>query len=884
MNAEKIRQMKNDIINTIITKKSLITKCIIVFILMFFFIRIGVDIIVSSADSKTNVKNSSSNSRIIQLKSDNKYSKKVDNMTFEIECSLNNRAKLYSYAEVKINITNKGEYFAGIAQVGIPQNKEGTLYTKDFDIAADGNNTILMYVPINIMAQKINCEILDRSGKTILKKNIDLKIYSQDTLLVGVLADKPESVNYIASENNSKYFYFDKTTVPTDYRALDTIDILIINKYNINLLSRMQFNAITDWVKNGGTVIIGTGQGAGTYLGYFSKTYNMIASGVQNVEISFLDRNKNEISEIVKEKIISDNYEIDETIWNNFWTAFDSGNYNNQSNGIEVGPVSESKTANMAIISAYYESIKNCWLKTNVAEISIENGVTIESASSIPIIQSLVDGKGKIIVASFDLAVSEKYSEIRSQISSTMYTYASVENKTLYNKFLESILGSTKGKTPKTIVYIVILVIYFIAMLTLIIVFNVKNKTRKLLSVVPILSCALCLLFAIMGIGTKINKLHSSHLSITEINSNGRAQSEKFFDITVPVNKIYKLKLKDKNDVYSANTSTSDVTLVSSENDTFNTYVTSKEQGVDIRFDGISTFDTKTFKTNGDVETNEKFIAEINCWNNEYTGVVQNKTNSDFEYVFVVTKTAVLYMGSLDKNEKYKGGTIKHKNYTSLDELEYIIPSLMGQSSKNRNSLDSKGKVTPNGITRAMQYYLISNSIAGKNKAYVFAITKESNDIFDQEKITEEGIDIVTSIIDVNYTTNSQKYIPNICTSDITFEFGNYNYSSSTGSVYVVKNTVADYNIGKSENIVSLQYIPDGNEDKKDSRNFKGKICFWNYTTKKYEEVFTSSEEKTITNLKNYIGSNKIIKIKFDVETDADTGCNLPIIAAVVTK
>ena len=71
-----------------------------------------------------------------------------------------------------------------------------------------------------------------------------------------------------------------------------------------------------------------------------------------------------------------------------------------------------------------------------------------------------------------------------------------------------------------------------------------KNKTKKMLIVLPIYSCLVCIVFACMGIGTRISKLHSSHLSITQLQENGRAQVEKFFDITVPVNKIYKLKLK----------------------------------------------------------------------------------------------------------------------------------------------------------------------------------------------------------------------------------------------------------------------------------------------------------------------------------------------------
>lgn len=882
MDKENKLKVNNSFVNTIMSKNNII-RYLIVFILMFIFFRIGIDIIVSSADTKKDNVEDVNNSKHIVLKNNSAVTKKADDMSIQIECGLNNKAKMYSFVEIKVTIDNQGDYFAGVLQVGIPQNKEGTLYTKDFDIAANSKDTIEMYIPINIMSHKIHCEILNRSGKTVTKCNIDLKVYDQNTFMVGVLADKPKQVNYIALEKNSTYFYFDKDTIPIDYRALDAIDILIINRFDIKLLSRNQYIAITDWISNGGTLVLGIGEGAGAYLGYFATSYNMVASGFDEIEISFVDRNKNEIFDILREKIVEDNYEIDETIWDNFVNACKSGTYTNTSDGIEVGLVSEQKKANMAVISAYYEVVRRYWLKTDVAKISIENGVTIESSSSIPILQSLVDGKGKIIVASFDLALNDNYSALKEQISSTICSYASVENKTIYNKFLESILGSSKGKVPNTLVYIVILITYIVAIIVTYIIMNTKKKTKKLLIVLPIYTAFVCMLFMFLGIGTRISKLHSAHIIVKELKENGRAKVEEYFNVTVPVNKIYKLKLKEKNEVYAISTSTDNNALVSTDNDKFSTYLTSKEQGIDIRFDGISTFGTKTFLSNYEEENDEKFDVSLNCWDNSYSGVIQNKTKEDFDYVFIITKTAVLYFGDLDKNEKVSEKNIKHKNYTSLDELETIIPLLMDKSADNRSSLDSKGKVTPNGITRAMQYYMISGGISGMSQGCVFAIKKNRKSIFDEKNIYEEGIDIVTYLFDVNYSVSSQRYIPNICISDITFEFGNYNYSSTTGSVFVVKNTIADFAIEKEVNIVSMKFLSGSNESKENNRNFKGKVCFWNYTTKKYDEIFSSSEDKTITDLKNYTGSNKIIKIKFDVDSD-ETGCNLPMISAIVTK
>ena len=79
----------------------------------------------------------------------------------------------------------------------------------------------------------------------------------------------------------------------------------------------------------------------------------------------------------------------------------------------------------------------------------------------------------------------------------------------------------------------------------------------------------------------------------------------------------------------------------------------------------------------------------------------------------------------------------------------------------------------------------------------------------------------MTSLFDINYSVGAQRYIPNICISDITFEFGNYNYSSTTGSVFVVKNTIADFTIDKNASIVSMKFLSDSNENKENNRNFK---------------------------------------------------------------
>ncbi len=871
----------NNKINTIISNRFKV-RHIIVFILLCIFICLNSTLSTSYADEKS--KNKSQSNRYINLDKENIIKGKIDNLEVNISCSLNGNVKMYAFTQIKVELKNSGEFFAGIMQVGIPQSEEGILYTKNFEVSASGTKTMSMYLPVNIQTDSIRFEILDRTGKKLLEQNIKTIVHSQDKILVGILAPDPTAINYIASESNSTYFYFNKDTIPADYRALDAVNILIINRYEISQLSVGQYVAITDWVRNGGTLVFGTGDGAAGFLGTFAGKFGMNIAGVQDIEISFVDKPKTEMEELVRAKLVEDGYSIEEQIWNNFWTAYSAGNYENKSEGIEIGPVSNKKVANMSIISAYLELANKYWLTTKVAEIKVDNGIIIESSASVPILQSLIHGQGKVMVASFDLAaVDASFIGLREQISSSILAYAAVEDKTIFNTFLTSILGSAKGKVPNTIIYIIILGLYVVLTLFTIIVLNLKNKTKKLFAAIPLYTLIVCGLFGIMGMGTRINKLHSSYFNIKELKPEGKAEVEKYFDVTLPENKIYKLRLQEKKDIYNVNITNRNTSLVSSDNDTYNTYVTAGNKGVDVRFDGISTFDTKTFSTSETIDTTDVFEVALNCWENEYGGSIVNKTATDFEYVFIVTKSAVLFAGEMDKGVKVNETKFKRKNYTSYDELEYIIPELMDKKANNNNSLDAKGRITPNGITRTMQYYIMSRGLSGVNKGCIFAVAKNTSDMFVDNKIKEEGINIVTSEFDVNYIAGEQRYIPNVCLSDLTFELGNYNYSTTTGSIYVVNNTIADYRIGDNVTLNSLNFITTSNYQKETSRNFEGKVSFWNYNANKYEEVFDSSKDKKITDFTNYLGGNNTIKMKFEVKSDG-IGYNVPMISAVVTQ
>ena len=198
------------------------------------------------------------------------------------------------------------------------------------------------------------------------------------------------------------------------------------------------------------------------------------------------------------------------------------------------------------------------------------------------------------------------------------------------------------------------------------------------------------------------------------------------------------------------------------------------------------------------------------------------------------------------------------------------------------NSINAKGEITVSGITRILQYYMITNGIGGNDEGCLLAITKSQDKLFVNNDINEEGINVIATTIAVNYTSGKEKYVPNICKDDISFEMGNYYYSTTTNTVQLMDTVIAEYVLDKKENIKSLEFVNSSSKNSVQDTTFKGRVSLWNYKTNKYDEVYSSGQEVNLITMDGYISSSKVIKLKFQVG-EGSSGCTLPIISAIIT-
>lgn len=196
------------------------------------------------------------------------------------------------------NNGEKGEDFTGIVQVVFStpyfpgpggQNSVNCAYNTEITLHAQGKKQFTITVPDFTVENRIQkglgqCALnfIDEGGNLIqsisLEKVFD---YPVKEISVGVLSDNFEGLQYMSMDGrrnrvyNSGFCTLNLIGLNNDniHEKLDELYFLIIDQFNVSLLSEENIQAIQDWVKDGGWLIIGTGEYAEQTLSGFDKDF-----------------------------------------------------------------------------------------------------------------------------------------------------------------------------------------------------------------------------------------------------------------------------------------------------------------------------------------------------------------------------------------------------------------------------------------------------------------------------------------------------------------------------------------------------------------------------------------------------------------------------------
>lgn len=253
----------------------------------------------------------------------------------EVTYGIDGKYKVNRSTPVNIKISNNGEDFDGEIQIQTDSfnTKQYDLYTQNLIIAK--NTTKNLVIPANIL-NTFNVKIISKENKTIYENQFRVTSgrVGLNEVLVGVLTEDFNGLNYLSNIqlDNAKGLNvkllpikISEKIIGDNAKSIELLDMIIINNYDTSKLTVEQIQSIDNWIKRGGTLIIGTGDNGhkvinsinnkilkGQFSGTIKKVLRLddeiipiegISMDIENITPMYFDDGNNIIiGNIVKEK------------------------------------------------------------------------------------------------------------------------------------------------------------------------------------------------------------------------------------------------------------------------------------------------------------------------------------------------------------------------------------------------------------------------------------------------------------------------------------------------------------------------------------------------------------------------------------------------------
>lgn len=225
------------------------------------------------------------------------------NATYGIE----GKYKGSSSIPVNVDVSNNTEKdIKGTVEVRVNSTYSNTYDAYAKEVVIGNGKTEHITIPINLGEENKKATVLFlEKDKEVAKKKILIdsgRVLDYD-LFMGTLTDDFNGISYLSDMNfeydNSKFGDLGDgkvTNVPLSLDQLggnignfEALDVIVINNFSISKLQEIHYKNLDNWVKNGGTLIIGTGVNASkTVNGISNQLLDLTVDGKEDKNINIL--------------------------------------------------------------------------------------------------------------------------------------------------------------------------------------------------------------------------------------------------------------------------------------------------------------------------------------------------------------------------------------------------------------------------------------------------------------------------------------------------------------------------------------------------------------------------------------------------------------------
>lgn len=744
-----------------------------------------------------------------------------------VEYGFDGRYKIGNNIPIFIEVKNGNNDIEGELQIKIPiAQNQYNIYSQTINLPKESKKDFIIAIPFVEVSNEIEV-IIEQKNKQLSSKKVRIENgrLLQNQKLVGILSDDFSSLSYfnkikiegndtnkgVSNSNNIELdmvsVKLTKDNIGENYKALDALDILVIDNFDTSSLSKNQYEAIKEWVESGKMLVIGTGSN-------YSKTLSLFKDDFINAKI--------------------------------------------------VG----TETKRLNSLNEYINNYSIEALNKEVLNINIKNGEVLLKEGNTPIVSKLSKKDGVIILSGIDLGIEPfiGWSSrdvfisklISSNIPKMLKEVGGEGRRNNYN--LNNILNTMPKEKLPNIRNISILFIVYIMIIGPLGYFILKrfNKRDYIWVTVPVIALVFSIFIYTIGSTTRISKPFSNLFSITVMEDKESIDTKVYTSIISP----------SKNNLYVEEPEGVDLEFINDSNQyNRNTELNEENKKINLKviYDGNKTYfefqDMKPFKLNS-FKFNKKDIALNELRSNlkfkegKLQGEIVNTLDTDLESLYIISPFSIYELGDLKK-----GDTLDVKNvikeYKDINDLTRAFHMNPNATNNDRNKISQLEM-----LFERMDIYGQGES---DQNTYIIGTSK---DVI-KDKIKVNGNDIVTyqnNLIafksNINFIEDGiVEYPYGLLKPSLDNKLGQGDYDEGRGAIYGNMSLDLTYKIKEDINIDIIRFK--NTESLDYSSSFNGKFYILNIDEDKYEKMDISGADINIDNSSRYV-KNGQIKVRLE--------------------
>ena len=718
----------------------------------------------------------------------------------------------------KIQIQASRQIKANLIMEAAVGEQKVSYYERELELV-QGSQTVRQNLFLDKGLTSVFFRLEDEEGTLLAQKeySISLRAASEETpvLFAAVISDGEDPLKaFDGLSVNGVYETTIQTTalslsqLPQNKDGLEMLDIVFIEQCDTSGMTAKQKEGILQWTKEGGRLIVGTGAyGTGT--------------------TAFLE-------DLLSEKEASLERE---------WTGF--------------GCLSEADFI-------YSENKQEAFLY--FAE--IEEGILYSNENGNPMVQFQNYGAGRIVLCSYSLVDFCNYlEEYQNQYQLGLPTLSEWTSQILdedfidqevvtggywaerYDDLYKTVSGTATDKIPQIGKYIVLLSVYVILIGPGLYFLLKKLKKQSFFqSAVVITAVIFALLVFFLGQDTRYDKPFIIYSRILE-NDGGTERQTLVFNVRSPFIQQYQLNIGGDSQVELIHESAQFQASSSISSDQVQLRRT--EEGTELLFQDIAAFSPRLFRLSKETEKTGSFTCEVQYYDGEFSGYVTNSSQMPIENAALLMGSHYVCLGTLSP-----GQTVELSGLMVNDTLweygygaEAIVrqrSSGMGAEQRNRREL--------------LDYFISSWKDAGEEGAVLLGFQENGpGEVIGGTECDLSGITLYVQKIDCSREQDGLEYRDQLYHIAWTEE----GHTSDDNRISYSEITEISYYLGSEETVSSLKFQERTVRSQVGAfENFQGKIYFYNYNKRQYEEI-SIDQVLEGSQLLPYTSDHNILRVKY---------------------